>query len=81
MESGIVAVLLNLENIYQSFYDMLNLNYQVIRDQKYCKVAIGSDSTKCIVHEKFKCVLITNQKKVQKMDAPLLNRFEKHIMQ
>ena len=27
MERGIVAILLNLESIYQSFYDMLNLNY------------------------------------------------------
>lgn len=30
MERGVICVLMNLENIYQSFYDMLNQNYQVI---------------------------------------------------
>ena len=27
MERGVLSVLTNLENIYQSFYDMLNQNY------------------------------------------------------
>ena len=30
MEQGISCVLSNLSNVYQSFYDMLNQNYQVV---------------------------------------------------
>ena len=30
MERGIICILLNLDSIYQSFYDMLNQNYSVI---------------------------------------------------
>ena len=58
MEGGVLCVLSNLENIYQSFYDMLNQNYQVIGNQRFCKVAIGPDSSRCLVHPNFKCVLV-----------------------
>jgi hypothetical protein len=58
MERGIFCVLLNLEKIYQSFYDMLNQNYQLIENKLYCKIAIGSDSKMKIVNPNFKCVLL-----------------------
>eukprot|EP00347_Sterkiella_histriomuscorum_P013947 403362749 len=79
METGTICILMNLDNIYQAFYDMLNQNYQEINKQKYCKVAIGPDSTKCIVHPDFRCIILTNSSKVSLMDPPLLNRFEKQI--
>eukprot|EP00347_Sterkiella_histriomuscorum_P006051 403354251 len=79
MESGTIVILLNLDNIYQAFYDMLNQNYQILNGQKRCKVAIGSDSSKCIVDDDFKCILLVNSKDAKRMDAPLLNRFEKHF--
>eukprot|EP00347_Sterkiella_histriomuscorum_P011197 403373375 len=79
METGTICILMNLDNIYQAFYDMLNQNYQEINKQKYCKVAIGPDSTKCIVHPDFRCIILTNNSKVSQMDPPLLNRFEKQI--
>ncbi len=45
----------------------------------YCKVAIGPDSSRCLVHPRFKCILIVDEKKIKNMDAPLLNRFEKQV--
>jgi hypothetical protein len=56
---------------------MLNQNYKEIGKQKFCKVAIGPDSSTCQVHEKFRCILIVDSKQVHKLDPPLLNRFEK----
>jgi hypothetical protein len=79
MERGILCIFLGLNNIYQSFYDMLNQSYQIIGNQKFCRVAIGADSSKCLVHEKFKCVLLVEVSKVDKLDPPLLNRFEKQL--
>ena len=59
---------------------MLNQNYQEVGNQKFCKVAIGPDSSRCLVHEKFRCVLIVDPKQVDILDPPLLNRFEKQLL-
>lgn len=44
MEQGAVLVMLNLDFLYQSFYDLLNQNYTTIRGKRFCRIAIGSDS-------------------------------------
>ena len=77
MEKGVFCILLNLESIYQSFYDMLNQNYQETDGKLYCKVAIGSDSKLKAVNPNFKCVLLIESSRINKLDLPLLNRFEK----
>ena len=46
--------------------------------RKFCRVALGSDSSQVEVHNNFKFVLICTKKEVTNMDKPLLNRFEKH---
>ena len=58
MELGITLVMLNLDFLYQSFYDMLNQNYTSIRGKRFCRIAIGSDSYRYEVHPKFKAVVI-----------------------
>lgn len=40
-------------------------------------MAIGADSTRCLVHPDFRCVVIVSEEGVANMDPPLLNRFEK----
>ena len=77
MESGNLCIFLNLNEVQQYFYDMLNQNYQEIGNQMFCKVAIGPDSSRCLVHPRFRCVLIVEQELVDSLDPPLLNRFEK----
>ena len=44
MELGMTLVMVNLDFLYQSFYDMLNQNYTSIRGKRFCRIAIGSDS-------------------------------------
>lgn len=59
MDKGTFCILLNLESIYQSFYEMLNQNYQKDLDgRQYCKIAIGSDCKMKQVHPNFKCALL-----------------------
>jgi hypothetical protein len=48
-----------------------------VGNQKFCKVAIGPDSSRCLVNNRFRCVLIVDKKQVDTLDPPLLNRFEK----
>lgn len=79
VESGIVCVLSNLNEIYQTFYDLLNQKYTEINGKNYCRVAFGADSMRIHVHENFKFILIEEHDKVPMLDVPLLNRFEKHI--
>ncbi|ETN98433.1 hypothetical protein RFI_39067, partial [Reticulomyxa filosa] len=78
MDTGKTVILHNLESIYESLYDMLNQRYQTrpsgifihffyclmqIRNM-YCRVALGTESRDCHIHENFKCVVV-----VQKEDA------------
>lgn len=81
MEEGYLVILNSLESLYQSLYDLFNQNFEVLGNDKFCRVAIGTDSIKARVNPYFKVVLIVNYKDVinnnQKYDPPLLNRFEK----
>eukprot|EP00347_Sterkiella_histriomuscorum_P010832 403374756 len=82
MESGTLCVFLNLKNVYQSFYDMLNQNYTEIgtqNTQKYSKVAVGADQSLFLVHQNFKCILVVDQNQIKDLDGPLKNRFEKQL--
>jgi hypothetical protein len=77
MESGNLCIFLNLNEIQQYFFDMLNQNYQEVGKQRFCKVAIGADNSRCLVHRNFRCILIVDKKILHTLDAALLNRFEK----
>jgi hypothetical protein len=78
MERGESVVLYDIDSIYGSLYDMLNQKYTVVAGKKNCRVALGAYSNPMAhVHDDFKCVVIVDVARVQKMDPPLLNRFEK----
>ena len=70
-----------LEILYQSFYDLFNMSYASMGANKYCRIAIGQDSIRGLVHPDFKVILVADKHKVessrQTYDPPLLNRFEK----
>ncbi|KAL4476131.1 hypothetical protein ABPG74_009864 [Tetrahymena malaccensis] len=78
VEKGIIIVLKNLDNIYQSLYDLLNQNYKEFNGKNYCSISFNADSREIPVSPDFKIILIVNQSQIHKMDGPLLNRFEKH---
>ena len=50
VENGIVCILVNLNEIYQTFYDLLNQKYSDIRGKLFCRIAFGSDFKRVCVH-------------------------------
>ncbi|XP_053401074.1 uncharacterized protein LOC123550673 [Mercenaria mercenaria] len=81
MEEGVVLILKDLESIYGSLYDMLNQNYTIIGKKKNCRVALGAYSNPiCHVSDSFRCIVLTDEKKLDLTDPPFLNRFEKQYL-
>lgn len=64
MEQGIVVIMYGLEMLYQSLYDLFNMNYISMAQDNYCRIAIGSDSIRGKVHPNFKVILIADKEKV-----------------
>ncbi|KRX03117.1 P-loop containing nucleoside triphosphate hydrolase [Pseudocohnilembus persalinus] len=83
VQKGYICILINLDDIYQSFYDLLNQNFQIqkVGTEKYfCRISVGAESSKIQVNENFKLVLIQDVSSYKRLDPPLLNRFEKHFI-
>ena len=54
METGRTVILLNLENLYESLYDLLNQYYIHQGDQRYVDLGLQTHRVKCRVHHNFK---------------------------
>ena len=54
METGRTVILLNLENLYESLYDLLNQYYIHLGDQRYVDLGLQTHRVKCRVHNDFK---------------------------
>jgi len=81
MESERVLVLKDLDSIYGSLYDMLNQNYSRVGMKNNCRIALGPYSNPmCQVNNRFRCVVLVDEQKVDYTDPPFLNRFEKQIL-
>ena len=81
MERDCILILKDLESVYGSLYDMLNQNYAVVGNRKNCRVALGAYSNPmCQVHDGFRCIVLTDQDKVNNSEPPFLNRFEKQVL-
>ncbi|CAG0886586.1 unnamed protein product [Cyprideis torosa] len=81
MELGQTVVLCNLTNLYESLYDALNQNYVMLGGKRYIDLGLGTHRVKCRVHEKFRLVVVAEDKEVyEKFPVPLINRLEKHFL-
>jgi hypothetical protein len=78
IENGIICVVIDLLEIYQTFYDLLNQKYYSYQDKSICRIAYGNDSKNTFIHKDFKFILVQLSDKLYQLDPPLLNRFEKH---
>ena len=54
METGRTVILLNLENLYESLYDLLNQYYITLGDTRYVDLGLQTHRVKCRVHNDFK---------------------------
>ena len=81
MERGNILILKNLESVYPSLYDLFNQNFTVHGNKNYSRLALGSNTnTFAYVDKEFRCIVNVETSKLDKEEAPFLNRFEKHIM-
>lgn len=86
MAAGEVVVLWNLDNIYESLYDVLNQRY-IVRSsgghtRKSLRLAIGARSQLCPVEDGFRVVVVVERDHAyEDLDLPLLNRFEKCLLE
>ena len=54
METGRTVILLNLENLYESLYDVLNQYYIYYGDKRYVNFGLHTYRAHCRVHDDFK---------------------------
>ncbi|XP_022797655.1 E3 ubiquitin-protein ligase rnf213-alpha-like isoform X3 [Stylophora pistillata] len=81
METGRTVILLNLENLYESLYDVLNQYYVTFGGEKYVDLGLGNNRVKCRVHKNFRLIVIAAKDVVyNKFPIPLINRLEKHFL-
>ena len=57
METGRTVILLNLENLYESLYDVLNQYYMDYSGVRYVDLGLQTHRVKCRVHDNFKWVI------------------------
>ena len=54
METGRTVILLNLENLYESLYDLLNQYYITLGTSRYVDLGLQTHRVKCRVDRNFK---------------------------
>jgi hypothetical protein len=78
-EKPLTLIMRKMDKCYSSLYDLYNQSFSVSGQKKYCRIALGSTyHPKCLVNDKFYCIVLVNSKDIEKSDPPFLNRFEKH---
>ena len=81
MADGRTVVLVHQENLYESLYDMLNQHYTQYGGQRFVRLAMGTNSRLCPVHNDFRVIVIVDAEQAyHQLAPPLLNRFEKQVL-
>jgi MoxR-like ATPase len=82
MASGVTLVLVHCEMLFESMYDLLNQHYTSVGDTLWVRLAFGTHSRLCPIDPKFRVVVVVEKTDAYtKLAAPLLNRFEKQVME
>ena len=77
-QSDKLIILQNLEQIQPYLYDLYNMNYKVIDDQKFVRICIDNFNEQLTpVNDTFKIIVLVDSKFVNKTDMAFLNRLEK----
>ena len=81
---GHTVVMSQTDDIHESFYDLFNLRFRRIDDEKgpryYTNIAIGAHLKPSRVHPNFQCVVVVKKSEIEGTPAPFLNRFEKYLI-
>lgn len=86
---GFMVIMKDLEPIYPNLYDLFNQRFILSgSDFRYCNITFENRSEILRIHKDFRCMIIKNEKDLftesadleAKLPSPLMNRFEKHIL-
>ena len=73
-----LIILQDLDQILAYLYDLFNMNYKIIDDQKFVRICLENFSEQLTpVSETFKIIVLVDKKFVKKLDMAFLNRLEK----
>jgi hypothetical protein len=68
-------------SIQTSLYDLFNKSFTKVGTKRYCRIAVGANSNpKCLVHFNFNAIVYIEEARLDSLDPPFLNRFEKHYL-
>ena len=73
-----IVILQNLDPIQPYLYDLYNMNYKIIDEQKYVRICLDNFSEDLTpVKDSFRIIILVEQKFVDTVDMAFLNRLEK----
>ena len=73
-----IVILQNLDPIQPYLYDLYNMNYKIIDEQKYVRICLDNFSEDLTpVNDSFRIIILVEQKFVNTVDMAFLNRLEK----
>ncbi|KNC55646.1 uncharacterized protein AMSG_01915 [Thecamonas trahens ATCC 50062] len=82
MAEGVTVVLVHCESLYESLYDLLNQHYCEYGGQLFVRLAFGTHSRLCPIDPTFRIVVVVDKHEAYtRLAPPLLNRFEKQVME
>ena len=80
-------LLMQTDDIHESFYDLFNQNFRRIDDPKskndpryYANVAIGANIKPSRININFQCIVVIKASEIDNTPAPFLDRFEKYYI-
>ena len=73
-----LIIIENLNLIHPFLYDLYNMNYEIIDEEKYARICLDSfRELKTLVNDKFRIIILVDKRFVNKFDLAFLNRLEK----
>ena len=73
-----IIILQNLNPIQPYLYDLYNMNYKIIDDQKFARICLENFSEQLTpVNDSFRIIILVDKKFVNSVDMAFLNRLEK----
>ena len=76
-----LIIIENLNQIHPFLFDLYNMNYEIIDDEKYARICLDSfKELKTLVNDKFRIIIIVDKNFVRQCNLAFLNRFEKIIV-
>ena len=81
IEQNKILILKDMEDIYINLYDLFDKNFTIINKKKYARITFDEkNEIFSSINDDFKCIILINEKSLEKVDYSFLNMFDKHII-